>query len=177
MSDETIKINPELSGQASLTASAEPAEPKQKKQPGFDLARLWGRPRKSPGDFHFARLAKYIFSLTIAVIVAVLAWVMFFLYNNVYLTMTQAEIVSSLKSKVIEESVDYGRFNKILEKINWKKELADWPYLDYLTSPFAFGPRTPYPISTLPPAAASSTSIRTATSSAPASTTDDAKND
>ncbi|MFA5021039.1 MAG: hypothetical protein WC517_03200, partial [Patescibacteria group bacterium] len=122
MSDEIAKIKSEDTDQGSLTAPECP--PEQQKKPGFDWNRFFHRSSKAPGNFQLARLAKYIFSLTIAIIVLALAWVMSFLYNNVYLTMTQAEIVSSLKSKVIAESVDYDRFNKILEKINRKKGLA-----------------------------------------------------
>lgn len=116
------------------------------------------------------RLIKYIYPMTIFIIILILIWVMYFLYNNVYLTMTQAQIVSTLKTKVIEESVNYNGFNAIADKIKAKEKLSDWPYLNYLASPFLYGKKTPYPANpalatSTPPIVAASTTLSASTSS------------
>lgn len=90
---------------------------------------------------------------------------MSFLYTNVYLTMSQAAIVSNLKSKVIEESVNFDKFNGIEKKIMSKNNLSDWPYLNYLASPFVYGAKIPYPTGSSTPAFKQQTATTTATSS------------
>lgn len=154
MPDE-IKIEP-------LIAPAPPApvEPKTvaPQKPAFNWRGLLKCPQHSLCAMDIFKAVKYFYPLTIVLIVAVLFWVMSFLYHNVYLTMTQAEIVTSLKTKVIEESVDFAKFNDIVKKVAAKKALADWPYLDYLSSPYAYGTRTAYPATTgasAPPATSS----------------------
>lgn len=106
---------------------------------------LSNRKKKTRQSLDIFKAIKYIYPLTIFIIVLILIWVMSFLYNNVYLTMTQAELVSSLKSSVIEESVNFKKFNTIVGKIAEKNSLSAWPYLDYLASPFSYGVKIPYP--------------------------------
>ncbi len=83
---------------------------------------------------------KLIYPLTIFIIILVLTAVMSFLYNNVYLTMAQAGLVSNLKAKVIEESVDFEKFNNIVAKINDRKNSAGRSE-SQLASPFSYGSR------------------------------------
>jgi len=155
MADNQLTINP-----AAKKNDAPPAEKKP-----FKLAwpKLSGNVKFSMSGFDLSRNIKYIYPLTITVIIAVLCWVMYFLYNNVYLTMAQAELVSGLKTKVIEASVNLDRFNAVVKRINNMDQLANWPYLDYLVSPFDYGVRIPYPATTTSVPALSATSTLPAT--------------
>jgi len=152
----TEELKPE---QPSLTADIKPA---QSVMAVFNKKKKDG-PKKT-ATIDVFRLIKYIYPLTIVIIVLILTWVMYFLYNNVYLTMTQAQIVSTLKTKVIEESVDYSGFNAIADKIKDKDGLSDWPYLNYLSSPFMYGKKTPYPAN---PALGTSTPMAITASTTP----------
>jgi len=149
-----------------LTAPSPTLTPSEDKAPAaissrFAWKNIFSRKNKPADGIDIFKAIKYIYPLTIFIIVLILIWVMSFLYNNVYLTMTQAEIVSSLKSKVIEESVDFSKFNDIVKKIADKKSLGSWPNLKYLTSPFSYGVRLSYP-------GVSSTTAGQATSTQPA---------
>jgi hypothetical protein len=98
---------------------------------------------------NWSKAIKFIYPITIALIVLILTWLMSFLYNNVYLTMTQAETVSSLKSRVIEEKIDFAKFNAITAKIKTKGQAAAAPAA---SSPFEYGARTTAaPIATTTP--------------------------
>lgn len=143
--DNQIKPKISLASDSSLTSSVASLTKGNTATEGKNI-----KDKKSAGNFNIYWMIKYIYSITIFFIVLILIWVMSFLYNNVYLTMTQAQLVSDLKSKVIEESVDYLTFNRILEKLDNKKKLADWPYLNYLASPFLYGKKLPYPTNPLP---------------------------
>lgn len=156
---EEIDLNNIETDKPSLTAEVKPNQ---------TVMAVFSHGKKSikrAGRIDVFKMIKYIYPLTIFVIVLILIWVMSFLYNNVYLTMTQAEIVSNLKSKVIEESVNYAGFNAIVDKIGGKKKLAEWPYLNYLASPFAYGKKTPYPSNPAPASSTSPITITTTTQS------------
>lgn len=141
------KIKTELpdSGQTPLTAGESEA-PEAGKAAKTGWIKLLNRNKNKPAKvFDAFKAAKFIYPLTIILIVSALGWILSFLYHNVYLTMTQAEIVSSLKTKVIEESVDSEKFSAVVGKIVAKKKLSSWAYFDYLASPFSYGARTAYP--------------------------------
>lgn len=144
MPKDEIKTESLTSPAPALTPGEDRA-PEAGKPAKFDWKKIFGRKKKPIGEIDLFKAIKYIYPLTIAIIVLILIWVMSFLYNNVYLTMSQAEIVSSLKSKVIEESVDFSKFTEIVGEIDAKKALSAWPYLKYPSSPFSYGARLSYP--------------------------------
>lgn len=145
MTKETAKKQPLTARAQSLTANNE-KEPEAKKSPKPFLPEFLTKNKSAGRRIDIFRLIKFIYPLTLLLIVIALCLVMLFLYNNVYLTMSQAEIVSSLKAKVIEESVDFSKFSGIVKKIEAKKALQNWPYLNYLSSPFTYGARLSYPV-------------------------------
>ncbi len=89
-------------------------------------------------------LIRRIYPLTIVLIVAILIWFFAFLYNNFYLTMTQAEVVSNLKIEVAASQLNQAKFNEIIKNIEAKAALANWNRLSSLLSPFNFGARNNY---------------------------------
>ena len=127
---------------------------------GFKLPSL-KRPANLLGS---SRLA---YPLTIAAIVALLCWFMWFLYNNVYQTIIIGQQITNLKTVVITQELNIKDFDRILELTKNKKIGAAWR-ADKLNNAFVFGARIPIaPASAA--SAASSSATTTATSTKPAS--------
>lgn len=68
---------------------------------------------------------KYLYLVTTLIGTIFLLTIMGFLYFNVYKTLTQAEIVSDLKTKVIQKNIDIKKINKIIDKINQKTNCSE----------------------------------------------------
>jgi len=83
-----------------------------------------GRKEKTIGDYLLSQLVRYGYGLTIIIIILVLVWLMYFLYCNVYQTLGQAEIVTQLKQKVLEEDLQQDKFNLVVEKLKAKQQAA-----------------------------------------------------
>lgn len=89
------------------------------------------------------KAAKYIYPITIIIIIIVLIWFMSFLYDNVYATMSQAVELSGLKSKVAEERLNLKEFDQIIKRIKDKNNLLNWTGSPPLITPFALGNKKP----------------------------------
>jgi ATP-dependent Zn protease len=133
----------------------------------FDLKNILGNKKtagkKTGRALDYFKLIRYIYPLTIVVILIFIYLLMSFLYNNVYLTMTQAAIVGSLKAKVIEERLSIENFNDIAAKLEAKKTIGKWTNNSQITSPFDYGSRIKLPATTTP-TTTTATSTNAATS-------------
>jgi len=65
---------------------------------------------------------KYIYPAAIIIATTAICLVMSFLYANVYKTIAQAEVVTNLKGKVVEEQLQQTLFVQIIDKIKKKQE-------------------------------------------------------
>lgn len=79
------------------------------------------------------KIAHYVhFSLLVAVIVSFYA-VLIFLYNSVYMVIDQSDVLIILKKDVATDSVDVGKFNGIIGKLQQKSVVHD---VGQISSPF-----------------------------------------
>jgi len=165
MPDEDIKISSiNTSTPAETPTEANPAE--KKGALNFDLNKLFSgtksgakKTRQLPDWF---KLARYIYPLTIIIATLLISWLMFFLYDNVYLTMTQVAIVGNLKAHVIEERLSIENFNSIVSKLTEKKNLSSWRGASQLSNPFIYGKRNALaPATSTVPALSTTTSTTT----------------
>jgi cell division protein FtsL len=81
--------------------------------------------KKDGGPSKLGYFTYYIYPITIILGTLMMIGVMLFLHQNVYKTISQAELVSNLKSKVAEEGLNLKRFNQIIEKMGKKKTCLD----------------------------------------------------
>ncbi|MFA5125131.1 MAG: hypothetical protein WC473_04930 [Patescibacteria group bacterium] len=80
-------------------------------------------------------LARLMYPLTIVAIIIILFAVMSFLYQEVYQTATQMDMLAGLKSKVIEVQINGNSLNQIKELLCRKTSTpAVWPF----KNPFVF---------------------------------------
>ncbi|MFA6421992.1 MAG: hypothetical protein WCV92_01160 [Candidatus Buchananbacteria bacterium] len=63
---------------------------------------------------------KYLNTLVLAAVVIILGVLIYFLYTNFYLTLSEAKVVTSLQNKVISERLEKEKFYLILDNINKK---------------------------------------------------------
>jgi hypothetical protein len=85
-------------------------------------------------------LARLMYPLTIVAIIIILFAVMSFLYQEVYQTATQMDMLAGLKSKVIEVQINGNSLNQIKELLCRKTSTpAIWPF----KNPFVFSPNDP----------------------------------
>jgi len=118
-------------------------------------------PFKGKINVNPAWIIRYIFPFTILIIIGILFWFFYFLYNNVYMTMAQATIVTDLKTKVISEQLSKDKFAEVIKKLAEKSSLALWNKAGTLKTPFEFGERNNYlttPTSTISITATSTSS-------------------
>ena len=112
---------------------------------------------------------KYAYSLTIIIGVVVLFWFMYFINQNVYQTMVQADLVNNLKMKVASQELQLDDFNATLAKITKKSTYTAGP--GAVGNPFNYGvrpaafvlPVTNTTTSVMPAQVSSTTKIATTT--------------
>ena len=68
---------------------------------------------------------RFIYPITILIILIILFAVGWFLYNNVYKTIAYAEELTDLKKQVPENVLENNKFKTITEKIEAKTKLDD----------------------------------------------------
>ena len=83
-----------------------------------------------------ATLTRYVYYIFITIIIMGLGFNAFFLYNEFYKTMTEAEVVYMLSSQVSFEIVNINLWEKIEENIKYKKTPA-FTGEEILNNPFA----------------------------------------
>lgn len=161
MPDE-IKIN------ESVTAESPAKETAEKPATFFGIKLAGNKPTKDNQKTvdYLSKTVNYIYPFTIFIIVLGIGWFLYFLYNNVYQTMTKAEIVSRLKANVSEIPLEKQTFDNILSKLQQKASLDNWQAPKAISNPFEYGERSNLKIEVAiqPINSTSSSSSTTATS-------------
>lgn len=111
-----------------------------------------------------SKIINYIYPLTILIIIIGITWFVYFLYNNVYQTMTKAEIVSRLKASVSDVSLEKKKFDEIIENIRVKTSPTTKPRSTKIPNPFEYGENSSQPATSTPPATSTQTIIPNSTS-------------
>ena len=84
---------------------------------------------------NFITLIRYLYPITIVLIVITLAFLIKFLYSNVYQTIIQAELITDLKKVISEEILKREKFDKVIENIE-NKEIKTKINIESLRDPF-----------------------------------------
>jgi len=66
------------------------------------------------------KIAHSLYFMVIILTILTVYFLFFFLYNNIYLTITQSEMIIVLRREVASETVDINKFNQIIQNINQK---------------------------------------------------------
>lgn len=112
--------------------------------------KLFNFRREARKDFgvEVAFTIKYVYPITLLIIIAVLLAVFYFLYQNFYLTMTQTVAVTNLKTNVLATELNQAKFDQIIKNENAKLFLSHWDNSGNLKSPFNYGSRNNYSTTT-----------------------------
>ncbi len=80
-----------------------------------------------------------MFSLSIIFLILLLfSWLFLFLYKNFYQSFVQTREISILQKEIIKETMDIPLFNKIIQKLQTKKEIDFPKNLEKTKNPFSF---------------------------------------
>jgi len=77
----------------------------------------------------------HLYQISLIIIVIILAILMFFLYNNVYKTLSHAEAVTELEKEVTEEELAREKFKEIMSQMETKK-LKSEVNIGFIRDPF-----------------------------------------
>lgn len=66
------------------------------------------------------KIARFSYFIVIILAIITIYLLTFFLYENIYLTITQSKDIILLKREVASETVDINKFNQIIQNINQK---------------------------------------------------------
>lgn len=98
------------------------------------------KPNGKKEKINWFKLTKLIYPVTITVIGVALIFVMYFLYQQVYQTAVQLDLVANLKSRVVEQQINKKTFNQVQQLFCRKTSTpALWPF----KNPFVFSPLDP----------------------------------
>lgn len=78
---------------------------------------------------------RYLYPITIILIVVVLALIMRFLYHNVYQTIIEAELITDLRKEVSDEVLKEKSFKQVIDNID-KKSRNDALNIETIKNPF-----------------------------------------
>lgn len=94
--------------------------------------------RKLPSlkKINFFALIRYFYPLAIFIIVLILLGLFWFLYQNVYQTISRAQELTELKKEVSQEYLKTELFDQILERIKSKQELPNYETNNNINNPF-----------------------------------------
>ena len=70
-------------------------------------------------------LLRCLYPAVLVLIVVFLSWMMYFLYQNVYQTLAEAEILTELRKKVPEETLQKDKFEGIIQKLKEKTGIME----------------------------------------------------
>lgn len=84
---------------------------------------------------NFFLIVRYLYPITITVIIVILFFLMQFLYHNVYQTIIEAELITDLRKETSEENLEKNKFDQVITKLNLKS-LADKLDANSLKDPF-----------------------------------------
>jgi hypothetical protein len=76
---------------------------------------------------NYSKFVKHSYSLTILVIAIIAVWFIFFLYNNIYLVIIQAEKILDLKTNTVQEIIKKQKLDEVIIKIDKKNENYNQP--------------------------------------------------
>lgn len=82
-------------------------------------------------DFY---LLRYLYPITILIVIIGLTFLLVFLYRNVYLTLSQAEIVTMLKKEIPEQNLERDKLMQIIDKLQAKSSPIE--KIDSINNPF-----------------------------------------
>ena len=88
---------------------------------------------KLPATKNFYWL-KCLYPITILLVIIGLTLLLVFLYRNVYLTLSQAEIVTMLKKEAPEQNLEKNKLMEIIEKLEAKS--TPQPKIESIRNPF-----------------------------------------
>lgn len=80
----------------------------------------------------------YFYILMVLIALAAFSFVGYFLYKNLYLTVTQSEEIIILKKEVAPDVIDIDRVNTVLQNLEEKAAGADDLDWSNIKNPFAF---------------------------------------
>lgn len=80
------------------------------------------------------RLLRYLYPLTIFLVIIGLTALFLFLYQNVYQTLSQAEIVTMLKKEIPEQNLEKDKLLEVVQKIKTKS--IPGQRVDQIKNPF-----------------------------------------
>ncbi|MEK7072393.1 MAG: hypothetical protein AAB969_02380 [Patescibacteria group bacterium] len=84
---------------------------------------------------NFFLIIRYLYPATIVVIIIMLFFVMKFLYDNVYQTIIQAELITDLRKEISDQNLEKNKFDQIIKNIESKTQ-AEKINLDQVKDPF-----------------------------------------
>jgi len=79
---------------------------------------------------------KQLYYLVYAVGIGAMVYIGYFIYQNYYQTITQAQEIADLKKEVAPESIDLERVNKVLNAIDNKATTTDSTIDPNINNPF-----------------------------------------
>lgn len=79
------------------------------------------------------------FSLVVVFLIVLLfSWLFLFLYKNFYQSFIQIREINILQKEIIKETINVSLFNKIVQKLQIKKEIDFPKNLEKTKNPFSF---------------------------------------
>jgi len=69
---------------------------------------------------NFFLIIRYLYPITIIVVVMTLLILLRFLYSNVYQTIIEAELISDLKKETTDESLEKDKFDQVIKNLELK---------------------------------------------------------
>lgn len=75
---------------------------------------------KKPNKINFFLIIRYLYPVTIILIIITLFILIRFLYNNVYQTIIQAELITDLRKEISDQSLDKNKFDQVTKNIEAK---------------------------------------------------------
>ena len=85
-------------------------------------------------DINYLVLIKIFYIIAIITMASILIFVALFLYNNVFKTLSQADILTDLKQEVIEKNLEQEKFYQILDNI--ENKTAEQTTTEKINNPF-----------------------------------------
>ncbi len=74
---------------------------------------------------NFFLIIKYLYPITITLIIIVLLFLLRFLYSNVYQTIIQAELITDLRKETSDENLQKNKFDQVTRNIESKLSTSE----------------------------------------------------
>ena len=76
--------------------------------------------KKKIKKINFFILIRYLYPITIIIIIIALFILIRFLYNNVYQTIIEAELITDLRKEISDQNLEKDKFDKVIDEIEQK---------------------------------------------------------